>query len=63
MTFGEKIKIVRERLFLNQEDMAKELGFSVITVSRWERELTKPNFKAKKAFHELCLKNDIKIRE
>lgn len=63
MTFGEKTKLVREQLFLNQIDFAKLLGVSFATVNRWETGKCEPNFKAKKAFHELCEKNNILFEE
>lgn len=61
MTYAEKIKLIRERLFLSQGALAKELGVNLITVNRWENGRTEPNFTAKKAIHELCLKHDIKF--
>lgn len=61
MTFGEKTKQVREKLFMSQEDFAKELGVAFVTVSRWENGHCEPNYKAQKKFHELCEKNGIII--
>ncbi|MDR3021913.1 MAG: helix-turn-helix domain-containing protein [Clostridiales bacterium] len=62
MTFGEKLKIAREKQFLSQEAMAKELGVSFSTVNRWENGKIEPNYAAKKAFHEFCLKHNIKFK-
>lgn len=61
MTFAEKLKYVREKLFLSQEALAKELGVSFATVNRWENGKHEPGYPAKKAFHELCVKNKIII--
>jgi DNA-binding transcriptional regulator YiaG len=61
MTFGEKTKVVREKLFMSQEDLAKALGVAYVTVSRWENGHCEPNYKAKKLFHELCVKNNIEF--
>ena len=36
MTFGEKVLFVRTKLLLTQTQLAKELGVSVVTISRWE---------------------------
>ena len=36
MEFSEQVKYVREKLFLSQEMLAKELGVSFATVNRWE---------------------------
>ena len=59
MTYVEKIKLIREKLFLSQEALAKELGVNLTTVNRWETGKTKPNFTARKAIHLLCQKNNI----
>ena len=54
MEFGQKVKIVRKRMFLSQEAMAKELGVAFATVNRWEAGRCKPNYAAQKAFAEFC---------
>lgn len=61
MTFPEKCKHVREKLFLSQQAFAKELGVAFATVNRWEKGICLPNYKAKKAFHEFCQKKGIKF--
>lgn len=63
MTFIEQIKYVREKLFLSQEAFAKELGVSFATVNRWETGRCKPNYKAKKLFHEYCEKHRVSFKE
>jgi DNA-binding transcriptional regulator YiaG len=63
MTFIEQIKHVREKLFLSQEAFAKELGVSFATVNRWETGRCKPNYKAKKLFHEFCEAKGIKFED
>jgi DNA-binding transcriptional regulator YiaG len=59
MAYVEKIKRIRETLFLSQEALAKELGVNLTTVNRWETGKTNPNFSARKAIHELCKKHGI----
>ena len=61
MTFSEKLQIVRKQLFLSQEALAKELGVSFATVNRWEKGKCEPNYKAQKAFNDLCIKNNIEL--
>lgn len=63
MTFGEKIKITRLRLFLSQEKFAKELGVSFATINRWERGRCEPNYDGQKAFHEFCENNHVDFDE
>lgn len=63
MTFGEKVKAVRYKLFLNQNAMAVRLGVSYSTVNRWERGHFEPNFKAMAAFDKFCKDNEIVFDE
>ena len=43
MTFAEKVKYVRGKLLLSQEDLAKQVGVSFATVNRWEKEIEDGN--------------------
>jgi len=63
MTFGDKLKAVRKKLFLSQQALGTELGVDRSTVNRWEKGLFEPNYTAQKAFHELCVKNNIQFKE
>lgn len=36
MTFAEKVKFVRAKLLISQKELAKQVGVSVVTVTRWE---------------------------
>ncbi len=63
MTFGEKVKTVRLKMFLSQEKFAKELGVSFATVNRWEKGVCEPNYDAQKAFAEFCQKNELVIKD
>ena len=59
MAFSEDIKKIRRKAFMTQEDFAKELGVSCITVTRWETGKAKPNLKTMKLIDEYCKKNTI----
>ncbi len=59
MAFPENIKKIRRRAFLTQEDFAKAIGVSCITVTRWETGRAKPNLKAMRQIDEYCKKNKI----
>ena len=61
MEFREKVKIVRKKLYLSQEMMAKELGVAFATVNRWESGRCKPNYGAQKAFAEFCKAHNIDV--
>ncbi len=56
MEFKDKFKTARLKLMMSQQEIAKELKVSFATVNRWETGRNKPNFKAQKAFHDLCKK-------
>ena len=51
MDFGKSIKEYREKQFLTQERLAKILGVSNVTISRWETGSFEPNMAMKK---KLC---------
>ena len=59
MTFGEKVKQVREELKLSQEEMAKALGVSFATINRWENGHTHPTYEALQRFEKFCSCNGI----
>lgn len=61
MTFAEKVKTVRLKMFLSQEKFAKELGVSFATVNRWEKGQCEPHYDGQKAFHEYCQKHNITL--
>lgn len=63
MEFKDKVKAARLQLFYSQEHLAKELNVSYATVNRWETGKCMPNYDAQKAFHDFCVKNDIKFEE
>lgn len=59
MAFSEDIKRIRRKAFLTQEDFAKEIGVSCITVTRWETGKAKPNLKTMRLIDNYCKKNAI----
>ena len=59
MAFSEDIKKIRRKAFMTQEDFAKEIGVSCITVTRWESGKAKPNLKTMKLIDDYCKKNRI----
>lgn len=59
MNFPEEIRKIRQRLFMTQEDFAKEIGVAFSTVNRWEGGKSKPNLSAMKSIKEFCLKHDV----
>lgn len=63
MEFANKLKYVRQKLNISQENLAKELGVSFATVNRWESGKFMPNYKALKAFEDFCKKNAIDLED
>ena len=63
MEFSEKIKFVRDKLQLSQEDLAHALGVSFATINRWENGKTKPIRIARAAFDAFCEQKGIKFDE
>ena len=61
MTFWEKVLFVRTKLLLTQTQLAKELGVSVVTISRWETQNKKPQAIQYGKFLAYCEKHNIKI--
>jgi putative transcriptional regulator len=59
MTYGEKVKILRDKLLLSQTDMANLLGVTFATVNRWENGKHEPSLKQKRAIRALCQKNGV----
>ena len=63
MNFSEKVKYVREKLKLSQEEFAHELGVSFATINRWENGSYNPSRLARKAFEEFCANKSIIVEE
>ncbi len=62
MTYAQKIKLLREKLFISQKELADMLGVSFVTVNRWETGKFNPTIKAKKKLAYLFDKNNIEVR-
>ena len=61
MRFADKVKTVRAKLLVSQKELAKELGVSYVTVSRWENGLINPQFLTVQKFQLYCEKKGIKF--
>jgi len=57
--FSEKVRFVRGKMKMSQEDLARALNVSFATINRWENDKTKPIKMAQAAFNDFCQKNDI----
>lgn len=59
MSFGNDIKIIRQRSLMSQEAFAQALGVSFTTVNRWESGKCKPSYKTMKLINDYCKTNNI----
>ncbi|NCD06397.1 MAG: XRE family transcriptional regulator [Spirochaetia bacterium] len=55
----EKIKEIRTKVLLTQEEFAKEIGVAFATVQSWENRNVEPSFKCKRKIKEFCEKHNI----
>jgi len=55
----EKVKELRKKRGWAQEDMAREIGVSLSTVQRWERQGSKPSRLARRELKKLFKKAEI----
>lgn len=63
MTFADKVKHVRMKLYLSQAQLAKEIGVSFATVNRWENQGIEPRLAHLGKFHDFCEKHHITFDE
>ena len=60
--YARKVKEYRERKFISQQELAKILGVSNVTVCRWETGRYEPDMETKKKlvalFNEIGMKLD-----
>lgn len=63
MEYSEKIKLLREKMFVSQKELAQIIGVSFVSVNRWETGKFNPTIKAKKKLNELFIKYEINIEE
>ena len=61
LTFPEQVKAVRIFLQLTQTELAKQIGISYATISRWERENRTPHLAMVGKFYSFCMRNGIQI--
>jgi DNA-binding transcriptional regulator YiaG len=63
MEFSEKVRFVRKKLEMSQEDLAHALNVSFYTINRWENEKTKPIKMARGIFDTFCKSHGISFDE
>ena len=63
MEFSEKLRFVREKLNISQEELARELNVSYASIHRWEHSKTKPIRMAQSVFYAYCESHGIVFNE
>lgn len=63
MTFADKVKHVRKKLYLSQEALAQQVGVSYATINRWENEHGLPNLVMEAKFDDFCIDKGITFEE
>lgn len=59
MSFSKEMKRLRLSAFLTQEEFAKKLGVTAVTVARWESGKTTPSLKAMRKIDAFCKENEM----
>lgn len=54
MYFAEKVKDIRQKCYLSQQNFADELGVSFSTINRWEKAKAIPNYQTMKRLIKYC---------
>lgn len=60
MKYSKKIKLLREKMFVTQKELAEILGYSFVSINRWETGKFNPTIKAKKKLNDLFIKYNVK---
>ena len=61
MEFKDKVKAARRQLFITQTQLAKELGCTPLTITRWEGGQKPPSFVLEAKFDKFCKDKGIKF--
>lgn len=59
MEYSKRIKLLREKLFLSQKELADMLDVSFVSVNRWETGKFNPTIKIKRKLNDLFNKYQI----
>lgn len=62
MEYKDVIKALREKLIISQDELAKMLGVSFVSVNRWENGHHEPTIKVKRKLVQLLKENGIEVK-
>ena len=63
MTYAEAIKLLRKKMLISQDELAKAIDVSFASVNRWEKDRYKPTIKSKRKLKIFLDEYDIKVDE
>jgi putative transcriptional regulator len=63
MDYSKSIKLLREKMFISQKELADLLEVSFVSVNRWENGKFYPTIKAKRKLNDLFIKYNVKTNE
>lgn len=63
MLFKEKVLFVRKQLLMTQDQLAKEIGVSTVTVARWESKGREPRIVSQGKFFVFCKEHGIDFKD
>lgn len=63
MKYDVAIKKLRENMLVSQEELAKILGVSMVSVNRWENGKFEPTIKVKRKLNELFKEHNISTKD
>lgn len=59
MKYSVKIKLLRDKMFVSQKELADILAVSFVSVNRWETGKFNPTIKAKRKLNDLFIKYNL----
>lgn len=59
MSLAAEIKIIRKKALMTQEELARELHVTALTINRWENDKSTPNLTAMKNIRAFCNENGL----
>lgn len=62
MEYKDMIKALRDKLIITQDELAKLLGVSFVSVNRWENGHHEPTIKVKRKLVQLLKENGIEVK-
>jgi len=62
MDYAKLSKALREKLIITQEELAKILDVSFVSVNRWENGRNEPTTKVKRKLVQLLKENNVEVK-